>query len=315
MERLRIGFVMDPMESVNIEDDTSCALIMECQKRGHEIYYLLLKDLFIFDNKPIANLRKVTIDKEKGFRLLDFLEKKPLDGLDVIFVRKEPPFNMDYLYSTYILEHITKKTFVINDPKGIRKANEKLYVLNFPEIAPKNCISKNPRMLKEFFVSLGGEMIIKPLDSYGGRGIFYLKEGDKNINALLESLTLNSKRFVIGQEYLPQIKDGDKRILILNGKPIGAFKRIPPQDDHRGNIHAGGRCEKSDITEKDREICSILSKKLIADGLYFVGIDVIGDKVSEINVTSPAGIPEINSFNQCRLEEETIDFVEGVVSR
>ena len=158
-------------------------------------------------------------------------------------------------------------------------------------------------------------MILKPLDSFGGKGVFFLREGDKNLNVILESLTLNGKRFVMGQKYLPQVKDGDKRILILNGKPIGAFKRIPPEDDHRANFHVGGSFEKADITGKDREICSILSKKLVADGLYFTGIDIIGDKVTEINVTSPAGIPEINSFDHCRLEEETIDFVEGAIPR
>ena len=315
MDTLKIGFVMDPMEDIHIDDDTSCSLILECQKRKHETYYLLLQDLYIFNNRPAANLRRVTLDMKNGFESLDFQEQQPLDDLDAIIIRKEPPFNMDYIYMTYLLDQVASKTFVMNHPTGIRKANEKLYILNFPEVAPKNCISKDPKILKNFFLELGEEMILKPLDGHGGRDIFYLKKGDTNINALLESLTLDGKRYVMGQEYLPEIKNGDKRILLLNGKPIGAFSRIPPKDDHRGNMHVGGKCTKADITKKDEEICSVLTEQLISDGLYFTGIDIIGDRVTEINVTSPAGIPEINSFNHCRLEEQTIDFIEKRVIR
>jgi glutathione synthase len=309
-KRLKIGFVMDPMEKIHWEDDTSCSLMVECQQRGYHIYYLLLQDIAILHNEPKADLRRVELDLKKGFKTLSVKEKQPLEALDALFIRKEPPFDMDYLYLTYLLDRVIRKIFMVNHPGGIRKANEKLYTLNFPEVAPKNCVSKNPKVLKEFFMELGEEMILKPLDNRGGIDIFYLKKGDKNINVILESLTSNGQRFVLAQEYLPEIKNGDKRILLLDGKPIGAFNRVPPRDDHRANMHIGGRCEKTEITKSDEKICSVLSERLVADGLSFVGIDVIGNKVTEINVTSPAGIPEINSFNKSHLEKQTIDFVE-----
>lgn len=314
-EIFKIGFIMDPLEALNPEDDTSFSIILESQRRGHRVFYIQFEDLLVHRGGAMAALQEIRVDP--SFQVIRQGEKevKPLSTLDVIFNRKEPPFNMDYIYATYILSLIGHKTFVINDPQGIRGANEKLYALNFPDVTPETCVSKNPAQLKRFLKEVGGEMVIKPLNERGGHGVLYLREGDKNINAMLEVSTQNGREYIVAQKYLPESRQGDKRILLLDGEPIGAFLRLPPEEDFRANMHVGGKATRADITEVDRHICTILSGRLQQDGLYFVGIDIIGNKVTEINVTSPAGIPEINGFNHVRLEERVVDFLEKRVKR
>jgi glutathione synthase len=309
----KIGFIMDPVEALTPEEDTSFSILMECQRRGHRIFYIHLEDLLVYRGVAMAELQQVKIGPLFEVIPEGTKEKRPLSWLDVVFNRKEPPFNMDYIYATYILSLTGGKTFLINDPHGIRGANEKLYALNFPDITPETCVSKNPLRLKAFLKEVGGEMVIKPLNERGGHGVLYLREGDKNLNAILEVSTQNGREYIVAQRYLPESRQGDKRILILDGEPIGAFLRLPPEEDFRANMHVGGKAVKADLTETDRRICSVLSERFRQDGLYFVGIDVIGNKVTEINVTSPAGIPEINAFNHVRLEEKVVDFLEKKV--
>jgi len=307
---------MDSFERLDaIDEDTSCCLLMECLRRGHEVFYLQINDLNIWQGKTLGSLRRII--KREGER---FLMTKPevvdLSELQVIFMRKDPPFDENYLYSTYILEQISSSTFVINNPRGIRDANEKLYVLNFPLYCPKSIVSKKVEDLKRFLLEVGGQMIVKPLNECSGRGVVYLREGDVNLNSLLEMITQGEERFIIAQEYLPQVrKEGDKRILLLEGEPIGAMCRVPPQDDYRANVHRGARFTKAEIGLQDKKICSYLAPRLVKDGIYFAGIDVIGEKVVEINVTSPAGVPEINKLNQDHLEVRIIDWVEEKVKR
>jgi glutathione synthase len=246
---------------------------------------------------------------------MDRPEMMRLDRLQAIFIRKDPPFNLDYLYSTYILEHVSPPTFVINSPRGIREANEKLYVLNFPLFAPRSLVSKKPAKLKKFLWQIGGKMILKPLGDCSGRGVLCLEEDDINLNSLLEMATEQGKKFLIAQEYLPEIKEGDKRILILEGKPVGAMCRVPPPDDYRANIHRGAKFVPAEITPLDEKICQYLSNRLLRDGIYFAGVDVIGQKIVEINVTSPAGIPEINKLNKVNLEKVVIDWLEEKIGK
>ncbi|TET86373.1 glutathione synthase [Candidatus Aerophobetes bacterium] len=312
---LEIAFIMDSFDKLDsIDEDTSCCLITECLKRGYGVFYLQIKDLELQGKKVWGSLSKIVERKEDRF-IMDRPEMMRLDRLQAIFIRKDPPFNLDYLYSTYILEYVSPPTFIINSPRGIREANEKLYVLNFPLFAPRSLVSKKPAKLKKFLWQIGGKMILKPLGDCSGRGVLCLQEDDINLNSLLEMATEQGKKFLIAQEYLPEIKEGDKRILILEGKPVGAMCRVPPPDDYRANIHRGAKFVPAEITPLDEKICQYLSNRLLRDGIYFAGVDVIGQKIVEINVTSPAGIPEINKLNKVNLEKVVIDWLEEKIGK
>jgi glutathione synthase len=198
----------------------------------------------------------------------------------------------------------------MNNPRGLREANEKLYALRFPEQIPQTLVTSDKQRLKDFMEEHGGEMIIKPLDGCGGSGVFYLNTQDRNTNSILEAATENGRKLVMGQRYLPEIRQGDKRIIVLNGEPLGSVLRVPLEEETRGNIHVGGQCVKTEVTDRDQEICAALAPLLRDDGLYFVGLDVIGNYLTEVNVTSPTGIQEINSLDGVRLESQVIDFIE-----
>jgi glutathione synthase len=231
-------------------------------------------------------------------------------------MRKDPPFDLKYFFATHLLSLVDQsKCFVMNDPKGLREANEKLYALRFPEQIPQTLVTSDMARLRAFMSELGGEMIIKPLDGCGGSGVFYLNEQDRNTNSILEAATDTGRRLVMGQRYLPEIRQGDKRIIVLNGEPLGAVLRVPLESETRGNIHVGGQCVTTEVTERDREICAALAPLLRADGLYFVGLDVIGSYLTEVNVTSPTGIQEVNALNQVCLERNVVDFVEQQVEK
>jgi len=304
--------LFDKLDS--IDEDTSCCLITECLKRGYGIFYLNIKDLELRGEKVWGSLSEI-VERKKDRFIMARPEMIKLNRLQAIFIRKDPPFNLDYLYSTYILEHVSPPTLIINSPRGIREANEKLYVLNFPLFAPRSLVSKKPEQLKKFLWQIGGKMILKPLGDCSGRGVLYLEKDDINLNSLLEMAAEQGKKFLIAQEYLPEIKEGDKRILILEGKPVGAMCRVPPPDDYRANIHKGAKFVPAEITPLDEKICQYLSNRLLRDGIYFAGVDVIGEKIVEINVTSPAGIPEINKLNKVNLEKVVIDWLEEKIGK
>jgi len=312
---LDVAFIMDSFDKLDsIDEDTSCCLITECLKREYGVFYLQIKDLELRGEKVWGNLSKIVERKEDRF-IMARPAMMRLNRLQAVFIRKDPPFNLDYLYSTYILEHVSPPTLIINSPRGIREANEKLYVLNFPLFAPRSLVSKKPEQLKKFLWQIGGKMILKPLGDCSGRGVLCLREDDINLNSLLEMATEQGERFLIAQEYLPEIKEGDKRILILEGKPVGAMCRVPPPDDYRANIHRGAKFVPVEITSLDKKICQYLSNRLLRDGIYFAGVDVIGEKIVEINVTSPAGIPEINKLNKVNLEKVVIDWLERKIGK
>ncbi len=312
---LEIGFIMDPFEKLDsIDEDTSCCLIMECLKRGHKVFYMQIKDLELRGEKAWGSIRRI-VERKKDKFIMAQSEMIRLDKLQVIFIRKDPPFDLDYLYSTYILEYVRPLTFIINSPRGIRKANEKLYALNFPLFTPRSFVSKKPEVLKKFLFEIGGQMIVKPLNNCSGKEVLYLQGDDINLNSLLEMATHEGKRFVMAQEYLPQVKEGDKRILVLEGKPLGAMARVPPPDDYRANIHRGAKFVYVKIDSHDEKICQYLSARLLKDGIYFAGIDIIGGKIVEINVTSPAGIPEMNRLNKTNLERIVIDWLEEKIGK
>ena len=239
-----------------------------------------------------------------------------LESFDAVWMRKDPPFNQDYIYATYILSLIDEtKTKVINEPRGIRESNEKLYTLYFPEWIPESLVTKDLAQLNNFLVEVGGEIVVKPLDGHGGEGVFYVRQGDRNANVIMETITDFGKRYVLAQKFIEEVSEGDKRIILLNGEPLGAVLRVPKGGgEFRCNFHSGGSPAKSGLTRRDLEICEALGPRLREDGLYFVGIDVIGGYITEINTTSPTGVQEINRLDGVKLEADVIDFAEKLCS-
>src|SRR5713226_3858606 len=312
MQVLRVAVIMDPIATINIDKDTTFVLMLELQERGHEVYYMELEDLFIRGGMPRSRFRRLCISRETPHYQLGEFATGALEDFNVILMRKDPPFDMEFFFATHLLSLVNeRKCFVMNHPKGLREANEKLYALRFPEQIPQTLVSSDLQRLKDFMMELGGEMIIKPLDGCGGSGVFYLNQQDRNTNAILEAATNNGQKLIMAQRYLPEIREGDKRIIVLDGEPLGAVLRVPLDSDNRGNIHVGGQCVRAELTSRDQEICQALAPMLRSDGLYFVGLDVIGSFLTEVNVTSPTGIQEINALNDVRLESQVIDFIEG----
>lgn len=316
MAALKIGVVMDPIERINIDKDTTFVLMLEAQRRGHEVYFMEIDDLFLRGGTPHGRYRRLELERATPHYRLGPWNTGALADFDSVWMRKDPPFDMKFFFTTHLLSLIDRRQcFVMNNPDGLRDANEKLYALRFPEQIPQTLVTSDMQRLKDFMDELDGEMIIKPLDGAGGSGVFYLNTQDRNTNSILEASTDNGRRLVMGQRYLPEIRQGDKRIIVLNGEPLGAVLRVPLETETRGNIHVGGQCVRTEVTERDREICAALAPLLRADGLFFVGLDVIGSFLTEVNVTSPTGIQEINALNGVQLEREVVDFVEAQVEK
>jgi glutathione synthase len=313
---LKFAFVMDPLESVLPDKDTTFVFMLESIVRGHEIYFVALKDLYAIGHQAMAHARRCEMMRATPhFRFLDEGAEYRLEHFDAIFMRKDPPADAAYLFATMLLSLAdSRRTFVMNHPAGLREANEKLYALNFPGAIPPTIVTYEIPRLKKFMEGQGGEMIVKPLDGHGGEGIFLAHARDRNLNAILESVTRFETRPIMGQRYIPEIRDGDKRLIVLNGEPLGGTLRVPRDDDNRGNIHVGGNCVKAEVTARDREICRMMRPRLERDGLYFVGLDIIGDYMTEVNVTSPTGIQEIDRLDGVNLEAKVIDFVESRVA-
>jgi glutathione synthase len=314
MRNLKVGVVMDPVEKINIDKDTTFVLMLEAQRRGHEIYFMELDDLFIRGGTPEGRYRRLELARATPHYRLGEYGTGALEEFETIWMRKDPPFDLKFFFATHLLSLVDQsKCFLLNNPKGLREANEKLYALRFPEQIPQTLVTSDMARLRAFMTELGGEMIIKPLDGCGGSGVFYLNEQDRNTNSILEAATDTGRRLVMGQRYLPEIRQGDKRIIVVDGEPLGAVLRVPLESETRGNIHVGGQCVKTEVAERDREICAALAPLLRADGLYFVGLDVIGGFLTEVNVTSPTGIQEINALDHVCLERNVVDFVERQV--
>jgi glutathione synthase len=312
----KFAFVMDDLERIDQYKDTTFVFMLEALARGHELYFLGLRDLFARADRAMGFARRCAMMREAvHYRWLDSGGDYPLDSFDAIFMRKDPPADAEYLYATMLLSLVdSRRTFVLNHPAGLREANEKLYTLNFPEVIPPTVVTSNIARLKQFVGEQGGEAIVKPLDGHGGEGVFLASQTDRNLNAILETVTQNGSRLTMGQRYIPEIRNGDKRVIVLEGEPIGATLRVPLPSENRGNIHVGGLCVKAELSERDRQICRILKPRLVRDGLYFVGLDVIGDYLTEVNVTSPTGVQEIDRLDNVSLESRVIDFVEARVA-
>ena len=308
-------FVMDPIESIDIQGDTTFVLMLEAQQRGHRVLYVLPDDLGVAGGEVVARARPVTLRREMG-RHVDIGEPRILAldrEADVVFQRKDPPVDAAYVTTTQILA-LCRRALVLNRPEGILTANEKLYALNFADLMPATRVTHSIATLREFMHELGGEMIVKPLDGRGGEGIFHVHEADRNLVSILEQSTTFESRRVMAQQYLPAVREGDKRLLLVDGEPLGAVMRVPAEGEHRANFHVGGSAAKTVLDANDRRIIERLAPSLRRDGLFFVGVDVIGGLLTEVNVTSPTGVQEVNTLEGRRLEVDIIDAVEARLS-
>ncbi|MBI5515685.1 MAG: glutathione synthase [Deltaproteobacteria bacterium] len=295
---MRIAFLMDPLERVSVQTDTSFALMLAAQAHGHGLYHLGPRDLLATTGGLRARVRPARVSREAppAHCVLGAVETVDLAAMDVVFIRTDPPFDALYLYDTLLLEALRGGTLVVNDPRGLRDANEKLYALHFGELTPRTVVTCREADVLDFLRELGGPAVIKPLDGAGGRGVLVLEPGDRNLRSIIETLTDDGRRYAVVQEFLPAVRKGDKRILLLDGEPLGAILRVPREGELRSNLHVGGTAVAAELDDDDRRILAGLGPRLRADGLYFVGIDVIGGRLTEVNVTSPTGIQELSRF-------------------
>jgi len=313
---LSVALQMDPIELVDIDADSTFVLALEAQQRGHRLWHYLPRDLS-FRRDPgsatgqvLARARPLEVRRVKsGHFTLGDPEMLDLTGMDVVLLRQDPPFDMAYVTTTHILEHIHPRTLVVNDPASVRNAPEKLYVTHFEGLMPPTLISADRDAIRAFREE-HGDIIVKPLYGNGGAGVFHLRPGDENLTALLEMFTERGREPLIVQRYLPEVRSGDKRIILVEGEPVGAINRVPAEGEARSNMHVGGRPLRSELTRREREICAAIGPALRAAGLTFVGIDVIGGWLTEINVTSPTGLQEINRFDDTVLEALIWDAIE-----
>lgn len=295
---LNVALQMDPIEDVDINGDSTFALGLEAQKRGHKLYHYLVEDMSFLDGKVKAHARPLTLKREVGDHYtVEKSEHIDLgDDIDVILMRQDPPFHMGYITATHILEHIHPKTLVVNDPASVRNAPEKIFLTRFPDLMPPTLITSNNEDVKAFRKEYG-DIIVKPLYGNGGAGVFRITKDDQNLASLIEMFQEFYPEPFIVQKYLSDVRKGDKRIILVDGVPVGAINRVPDKGEVRSNMHVGGEARKTDLTAREHEICEAIGPVLKEQGQIFVGIDVIGDYLTEINVTSPTGIQEIKRFD------------------
>ena len=309
---IKLGIVMDPIASINIKKDTSFAMLLEAQRRGYELHYMEMNDLYLENGVSHARTRLLSVEQnyDKWYEFGSEQEIKLAD-LDVILMRKDPPFDTEFIYATYILERAEEQgTLIVNKPQSLRDCNEKLFTAWFSDQTPETLVTRNKAQLKAFWQK-HGDIIMKPLDGMGGASIFRVKEGDPNIGVIAETLTELGSRYCMAQNYLPAIKDGDKRVLVIDGEPVPyCLARIPQGGETRGNLAAGGRGEPRPLSESDWAIARKVGPTLKAKGLIFVGLDIIGDRLTEINVTSPTCVREIEAEYPISITGMLMDAIE-----
>ncbi|MCC8996964.1 MAG: glutathione synthase [Nitrosomonas sp.] len=317
---MKLAFIVDPLDSIKINKDSSYAMMSEANMRGHQIYVFEQHDMALLDNQVICYARvlqlKATLSDNKQWYVTGDIEKIPLNNFDAVMMRKDPPFDMEYVYSTYLLELAEKQgALVINSPKGVRDHNEKLAITKFPQLITPTLVTSQATLIREFIAN-HRDIILKPLDGMGGAGIFRVSESDHNLSVIIETITQHGARTVMAQRYIPEITLGDKRILVIDGEAVPyALARIPKRGETRGNLAAGGTGTTQDLSPRDREIVAFLGPELIKNGLMLVGLDVIGDYLTEINVTSPTGMQEIAKQTGFNVSAKMIDAIEKVVQK
>ncbi|HVJ91742.1 MAG TPA: glutathione synthase [Labilithrix sp.] len=311
---MRFVYVMDPMDRVLPDKDTTFAFLRAAQGRGHECLHCEPRDLLLRGGDLYARVQKVTVSDSPPHVTFGDVSDIRLADAEAVFIRKDPPFDNLYLMTTLLLEHVRGRTVLVNDPRGLREANEKLYTLHFARWMPKTIVTSHEDVVFDFVKEVGGTGVIKPLDLAGGSGVMMVRTGDKNARSIVQLLTDEGRRFVMVQEFLPDVEKGDKRVIVLDGKVLGAINRVPRSDDLRSNIHVGGSVEPYEITDAERAIAADLAPRLKADGLVFVGLDIIGGRLTEVNVTSPTGIQQMSQHHGRDLAVDVIQWVEDAAN-
>jgi glutathione synthase len=314
---LKTGVVMDPISDIKTYKDSTFAMLLEAQRRGHELFYMEPENLFAKDGRAYAEMSRLEVrDNSTDWFTLGTAETSPLDELDIVLMRRDPPFDMNYIYTSYILELAESAgTLVINRPQSLRDANEKFFINRFPQCCVPMIISSRSDLIKEF-VSKQGRCVVKPLDGMGGESIFQVSDSDMNMNVILETITRHDTRPVMAQKYIDEITAGDKRILVVNGEPVDyALARFAGKGDFRGNLAKGGSSKGVPLSDRDRWICSQVAPELKKRGILFAGLDVIGDYLSEVNVTSPTCIRELDEEFGLNIAEKLFDAAEEKLGR
>ncbi|WP_204139073.1 glutathione synthase [Halomicronema sp. CCY15110] len=317
---MKFAFIIDPIHRLDPGHDTSVALMEAAQACGHEVWITQAEWLGVEMGRAMARMQPVTLTPvtlgdnrwlaERDWYSLGEMVYQPLETMDLVMMRTDPPVTIPYLYTTYVLDYVDPtKTLVMNSPQGLRAANEKMYALQFTRAIPETIVSRDKAVIAKT-VKRWGRAVLKPLGGKAGEGILFLEQGDRNFNSMIEISTQQGREPVMIQTYLPAAKDGDKRIILLDGDPIGAVNRIPTGNEFRGNMAVGGRVAQVEITDRDREICDQLAPTLRRDGLMFVGIDIIGGYLTEVNVTSPTGIREIDRLDNLNLGKQVVEWIE-----
>ena len=313
---ISLGMVMDPIARINIKKDSSFAMLLEAQRRGWQLLYMEQSDLYLEDGRVFASMRPLKVrDDPAGWFELGPAQERPLGELSAVLMRKDPPFDMEYIYTTYLLERASEEgCLMVNRPDSLRDCNEKLFTAWFPQCCPPTVITRDPRRLRHF-IQRQGEVVLKPLDAMGGAMIFRAREGDPNTGVIIETMTDHGSRTVMAQEFLPAYKQGDKRILLIDGEPVPyALARIPAEGESRANLAAGGKGVGQELSARDRWICEQVGPALRERGLIFVGLDVIGDYLTEINVTSPTCIRELDAIYGLNIAGTLMDAIEKRIS-
>lgn len=313
----RLGIVMDPIESISVKKDSSFAMLLEAERRGYELHYMQQQDLKLLDGVATGTARPLQVhDRAERWFTLGDAATVALGDLDAILMRKDPPFDMEYIYTTYILERAELAgAVIVNRPQALRDMNEKAYTAWFADCAPTTLITRSMADMKAF-IEEHEKVVVKPLDGMGGRSIFVVKQGDNNANVIIETLTDYGSQFAMAQVFVPEISSGDKRILLIDGEPIPyALARVPSADDNRGNLVMGATGEGRELTDRDREICARVGPVLREKGVIFCGIDVIGDYLTEINSTSPTGIRELDRLFDLNIAGTLFDAIESAIER
>jgi glutathione synthase len=306
---LKVAIQMDPIDSIDISTDSTFLLALEAQARGYELYHYLPQDLALNDGSILAHACPLAVrTNSKDYFTLGPQKLINLEELDVILMRQDPPFDLSYITATHLLEQIHPQTMVVNNPAQVRNAPEKIFVTQFPDLIPPTLITSDRKQMMAFR-SKYQDIIIKPLFGNGGAGIFHMKQDDENFSSLLETFDTLYREPIIIQRYEPAVRNGDKRIILIDGEPAGALNRIPAKGESRSNLHVGGTAQKSSLTDRESTICELIGPTLKERGLLFVGIDVIGDYLTEINVTSPTCLQEINFFDGVKLEIDIWDAI------
>ncbi len=307
---MRHLFVVDPLDRLLPDADSTIAFMREARRRDQEIAVCAVESLALGrSGRPYATVTGLEVETGEPWYRLAATAPADLDQFDVVWMRKDQPFDLNYFFATHLLSMIPPPTLVVNHAQSLREANEKLFALRFPDLSPETIVSRDPKELLAFRAELGGECVVKPLDGAGGEGVFHLTANDRNTRAILETATAHGRRYLIAQRYLPEVRAGDKRIILVEGEPAGAVLRVPSAEETRANFHAGGRAARTTLTAREREICARLRPALVEMGIIFAGIDVIGDYLTEVNVTSPTGIREIARLDGTQIEVAVLDAV------